>query len=93
MENFTSTISHEFKTPVGTALTFIDMMLKEILAAHQIKYLNMVKTSLNLLQSLVSDLLDLQQIKTGAFSVGCLAFNPTEAIQFVMSLLSIQAKS
>ena len=49
MENFTSTISHEFKTPVGTALSFIDLLLREILVAQQIKYLSMVKTSLNLL--------------------------------------------
>ena len=58
-KNFTATISHEFRTPLATALSFIEMLLRMIADSAQVKYLLLVKTSLNLLLTLVNDLLDL----------------------------------
>ena len=56
-------ISHEFRTPLGTALMFIDLVLQMLTEAQAIRLLNLVKSSLNLLLSLVHDMLDLKMIK------------------------------
>ena len=56
-------ISHEFWTPLGTALMFIDLVLQMLTEAQAIRLLNLVKSSLNLLLSLVHDMLDLKMIK------------------------------
>ena len=58
-KNFTETISHEFRTPLATALSFIEILLRMLADSAQFKYLLLVKTSLNLLLTLVNDLLDL----------------------------------
>ena len=49
--------------------------------------------SLNLLLSLVRDLLDLNSLKTDKFKVVMASFNPSKAITFVFNLLQIQAGS
>ena len=87
MENFTSTISHEFRTPIATCLSFIDMLLSIIADEMQKKYLTLMQYSLNMLLTLVRDLLDLNSLKTGQFKVNPSAFNPFEAIKFVVDLL------
>ena len=80
MENFTSTISHEFRTPIATALTFIDILPSVISDAEQRKYLQLVMTSLNLLLSFVRDLLDLNCLKSDKFRIKMTSFDPFEAI-------------
>ena len=80
MENFTSTISHEFRTPIATALTFIDILLRLINNAEQRKYLQLMMYSLNMLLSLVRDLLDLNCLKTDKFRINMTSFDPFEAI-------------
>ena len=88
LENFTSTISHEFRTPLATAISFVEMLFKMISDAAQMKYLNLVSISLNLLLSLVNDVVDLTLIKSNCFREEVKDFNPTEALEFVHSLMS-----
>ena len=52
------------------------------------KYLNLVSISLNLLLSLVNDVVDLTLIKSNCFREEVKDFNPTEALEFVHSLMS-----
>ena len=72
LESYTSMISHEFRTPLGTALMFIDMILDQLNSNSnsQIVYLiELIKSSLNLLLSLVNDMVDLRLIKENEFSI------------------------
>ena len=60
-------VSHEFRTPIGTALMFIDLVIEIITQAEALRLLNIVKSSLNLLLSLVQDMLDIKLIKENKF--------------------------
>ena len=61
--------------------------------AAQIRLLNLVNTSLNLLLNLVSDMVDLTLIKRDRYLAQKKLFNPTEALQFVHSIMTFQANS
>ena len=61
-------MSQEFRTPLGTAIMFIDLLLKMIENAEAIKLIGLVKSSLSLLLSLVNDIIDLKLIRNGNFS-------------------------
>ena len=73
-------MSHEFRTPLGTAIMFIDLLLKMIENAEAIKLIGLVKSSLSLLLSLVNDIIDLKLIRNGNFSTKRDTFDPQEAI-------------
>ena len=57
-------MSHEFRTPLGTALMFIEMVINLLTDEYSKKLLVLVKTSILLLLSLVSDVLDLKMLKS-----------------------------
>ena len=76
-------VSHEFRAPLGTAIMFIDLVLQMITEAEAIRLLNLIKSSLNLLLSLVHDMLDLKLIKENKFMVKKMPFNPLEVFQYV----------
>ena len=60
-------MSHEFRTPLGTAIMFIDILLKMIQNAEAIRLIGLIKSSLNLLLSLVNDIIDLKLIRNDNF--------------------------
>ena len=60
-------MSHEFRTPLGTAIMFIDLLLKMIQNAEAIRLIGLIKSSLNLLLSLVNDIIDLKLIRNDNF--------------------------
>ena len=63
LESFTSTISHEFRTPLATTLMFIEQIMREKLAQSVLDVLNMIINQLNLLLCLVNDVLDMKMIE------------------------------
>ena len=76
-------MSHEFRTPLGTAIMFIDLALQMINNIEAIKLINLIKSSLNLLLSLVNDMVDLKLIKEGQFSTNYKVFDPLDTLKFV----------
>ena len=56
-------MSHEFQTPLQTALMFIEVIQNEIESQYALKYLHAIKYSLLYLLYLVFDILDLKLIK------------------------------
>ena len=67
LESYTSTISHEFRTPLATCLTFLDILIKMDLPPQCIHMLKLIIAQLNLLICLVNDVLDLKLIERGQF--------------------------
>ena len=62
LESYTSTISHEFRTPLGTSLMFLDGLLLQSLAPGVFTVISLIIAQLNLLLCLVNDVLDLKLI-------------------------------
>ncbi len=68
-DEFVSTVSHEFKTPLTTISGFLTVMLEGDtgpLNAQQMKFLTIAKSASKRLSGLVSDLLDLSRLEGGA---------------------------
>jgi signal transduction histidine kinase len=68
-DEFVSTVSHEFKTPLTTITGFLSVMLDGEtgpLTQQQMKFLQIAKAAAKRLAGLVSDLLDLSRLEGGA---------------------------
>ena len=89
MESYTSTISHEFRTPLATSIMFLETLLgllaQDPAATRLIK---IVICQLNFLLSLVNDLLDIKMIEKGVFEPKCDNFNVKDTLDFVMQMFS-----
>ena len=74
-------------TPLGTVLYFVKSLESQVLSddgtfdkAVVEKYFKYIFSCLMLVQTFVSDLLDLRQIKEGAFTFKLAVFNPNTII-------------
>jgi signal transduction histidine kinase len=68
-DEFVSTVSHEFKTPLTTITGFLSVMLDGEtgpMNEQQVKFLQIAKAAAKRLAGLVSDLLDLSRLEGGA---------------------------
>jgi signal transduction histidine kinase len=68
-DEFVSTVSHEFKTPLTTITGFLSVMLDGEtgpINEQQVKFLQIAKSAAKRLAGLVSDLLDLSRLEGGA---------------------------
>ena len=66
LQSYTSTMSHEFRTPRGNSLMFLENILQtEGLSPSAIDTLNIVIMQLTFLLSLVNNILDIKLIERG----------------------------
>ena len=68
------------------------MILSMQTNAAAIKMIELVKVSLNLLLSLVNDMVDLKLIKANQFTVNMNIFSPLESIRFVTEIFDHDAQ-
>lgn len=93
LENFTSTISHEFRAPLGTSLMFLENLLESgMLTAEQRSTINLLVCQLNLLLCLVNDVLDIKLIESGKFRQKSTVFDPRETIEFIKQIFLPQSE-
>ena len=87
LESFTSTISHEYRTPLGTSLMFLESVLEsDSLSEEQRGLLNLVVCQLNLLLCLVNDMLDIKLIKSDQFTKKVALFKPADTLNFIAQI-------
>jgi signal transduction histidine kinase len=75
-ELLTSTVSHEMRTPLNSILTLLKVVMSSISDYQMKKTLRVIRSSSEILQYLVNDMLDLFAIKTDKF-------RPDEAVSNV----------
>ena len=92
-ESYTGMMSHEFQTPLQTALMLIDLILNENPSELAIRYLKAMKTSLIMLLYLVSDILDMKAMMDEKFFAISGTFCPIEAFNQVIEATQSQASS
>lgn len=63
--NFLATMSHEIRTPMTGVLGMIDLLMKQPDNAERERYLDMLKTSADLLMAVLDDILDFSKIDSG----------------------------
>ena len=87
LESYTSTVSHEFRTPIGTSLMFLDKLQKSDDLGDEAKAtIRLVMQKLNLLLSVVRDVLDPKLIEHGKFSTVKETFNPLDVLKFTQTM-------
>lgn len=62
LQSYTSTMSHEFRTPLCTILTMLETFRSKLKDPEQIRLNTLIISQLNLLLCLVQDVLDLKGI-------------------------------
>ena len=98
MQNLTSTVSHEMRTPLTAASSFITILMNMKMINNKerkkaIRIMNLIKFQLHMLLCFVNDLLDLRQINEGFFQEKQTTFDPNQTIQMIIEMFTPQAKS
>jgi signal transduction histidine kinase/ligand-binding sensor domain-containing protein/CheY-like chemotaxis protein/HPt (histidine-containing phosphotransfer) domain-containing protein len=89
---FLANMSHELRTPMNGIIGMTDLALNTPLNSEQEKYLNLVKSSANILLSLVNEILDFSKIEAGRLELESIEFNLHKLIQESEEVFSAKAK-
>jgi two-component system phosphate regulon sensor histidine kinase PhoR len=92
-KDFVANISHEIKTPITAIKGFADTLLEGALqdAEHAEKFLKIIKTNSERINSLVDDLMTISKIELGVVRIERTTVDLTDAIEHVLTLLRPKA--
>ena len=91
-ESFSSLVSHEIRTPLNSVLFFIHLILSLLLTYPDLpekfvqelhKYCDYMQSQLTLSLTFVDDMLDLNQIGEGVFSLTLNPFDPNKVFKMI----------
>jgi len=66
---FLSNMSHEIRTPMNSIVGFTDLLNIDLPQSRFNNYLNIIKTSSQLLLTIIEDVIDLSKIQSGLFNI------------------------
>lgn len=90
--SFLATMSHELRTPLNGITGMAQLMEDTGLNDQQRNYLHSLRSSGEVLLSLVNDILDFSKIEAGALEVDCHPFSPVKAVRTVEQLIQAQTR-
>ena len=88
---FLANMSHEIRTPMNGVLGMAELLAKTDLDARQKTFIDIIVKSGNALLTIINDILDFSKIDAGQMRLRKAAFDPAEAVEDVMTLLSSPA--
>jgi signal transduction histidine kinase/CheY-like chemotaxis protein len=88
---FLANMSHEIRTPLNAVLGLNDLLLQSHLSAQQRRHAELVRSSGQLLLSLINDILDLSRIEAGYLDLQEAPFAPRRVAEEVLALLGERA--
>lgn len=92
MQNFTSTMSHEFRTPLGTCIMFLATLLSSIKEQKHRHICHLIDSQLKFLLSLVNDVIDLRQVQDGVLTAKSVVFDPLAVFTYMKEVFKPQLK-
>ncbi len=94
---FLAAVSHELRTPLNAIIGFSDMLLNEIFGGfkdpRQKEYVELVRDSGQHLLAVVTSILDVSRIESGAYSAQPEPFRFVDAVEMCQSMMRIQAEA
>ena len=87
-DDFVSMAAHELKTPLAVIRGYISLLSPKIFSAEDGKYLKRINMSIDQLNSLISDILDVARIQQGRISFDLKNIRPNEAVAEVVDLFT-----
>jgi signal transduction histidine kinase/CheY-like chemotaxis protein/HPt (histidine-containing phosphotransfer) domain-containing protein len=91
-DEFFSNMNHEIRTPINAIHGFTDILLKTNVNEDQRNMLNIIKSSTELLLSIVNDILDYSKIESGKLTLDLDVFNLRDCIYVIYELLKVKSK-
>ena len=89
---FLANMSHEIRTPLNGVVAVADVLARTSLDAKQREMVEIVRSSGATLERLLSDVLDLARIESGAIEIQQEPFHLADAVRGVAGLLSMRAQ-
>ncbi|AUC10357.1 MULTISPECIES: response regulator [Agrobacterium] len=88
---FLANMSHEIRTPMNGVLGMAELLAKSNLDTRQKTFTDIIVKSGNALLTIINDILDFSKIEAGQMKLRSVSFDPAEAVEDVVSLLSSAA--
>jgi signal transduction histidine kinase/HPt (histidine-containing phosphotransfer) domain-containing protein len=90
--SFLASMSHEIRTPMNAIIGMTELLLHEPLSAHQMDFVNDIRTSSHSLLAIINDLLDLSKIETGKFDLVPVNYDFNRFIGNISSMITYLAE-
>ncbi|KRB50737.1 histidine kinase [Rhizobium sp. Root708] len=85
---FLANMSHEIRTPMNGVLGMAELLAKTNLDTRQKTFIDIIVKSGNALMTIINDILDFSKIDSGQMTLRRTTFDPVEAVEDVVTLLS-----
>lgn len=89
---FLAIVSHEIRTPINGVIGFAKLLRDSTLTAEQRSFVDMITSSGQALESLISDILDLSKIEAGKIEIEHAPFSMSDCIEELGALFGPRAK-
>jgi PAS domain S-box-containing protein len=85
---FLANMSHEIRTPMNGVLGMAELLARSNLDTRQKTFVDIIAKSGNALMTIINDILDFSKIDSGQMTLRRVTFDPVEAVEDVVTLLS-----
>ncbi len=88
---FLANMSHEIRTPLNGIVAGADMLARDDLSDRSLTLVNMMRSSSEALERLLSDILDLARAESGQITLQCNVFHLGDAVRSAAALFGLVA--
>lgn len=89
---FLANVGHELRTPINGIMGMVDLSLTTKLSSEQQDYMNLIKSSTEVLLIMINDILDYSKIEAGRIELESVPMNLNAMVTEVMDLEAIRLK-